>query len=182
MNDLVALAGVLMLWIVYKIIAIKARARLRRDREAAALEEILSFEALLREEIALWGGGDVHVSWSVGDSVLHVTFDLGSDRFTVTGTGSGKADALASILTRLSVERTLRGRRTDEAEASPVRDGTDVPDWWQVLGLGPDADLDAAERAYRKLAKAHHPDRGGDTELMGRINVARDEARSRLGG
>lgn len=49
--------------------------------------------------------------------------------------------------------------------------------WWQVLGLsGPNASREEIERAYRRLAGAHHPDReGGDTEQMARINRARDQ-------
>jgi hypothetical protein len=47
---------------------------------------------------------------------------------------------------------------------------------WQVLGL-PDshATPEQIEDAYRKLASEHHPDRGGDTHKMARINAARDE-------
>lgn len=47
--------------------------------------------------------------------------------------------------------------------------------WWQVLELtGPDASPSTIEDAHRRLAMKHHPDRGGDTEKMARINRARD--------
>lgn len=35
---------------------------------------------------------------------------------------------------------------------------------------------DDIEKAYRRLASAHHPDRGGDAARMVAINRARDEA------
>jgi DnaJ-domain-containing protein 1 len=49
--------------------------------------------------------------------------------------------------------------------------------WFQVLGVSANASEDEIDRAYRRLASAHHPDRndeGGD--VMGRINRARDQA------
>lgn len=46
---------------------------------------------------------------------------------------------------------------------------------WQTLGL-PDSHptREQIEDAHRRLAMKHHPDRGGDSETMGRINAARD--------
>lgn len=45
---------------------------------------------------------------------------------------------------------------------------------WQVLGVKHDATTADIETAYRRLASEHHPDRGGDTGQMARINGARD--------
>ena len=45
---------------------------------------------------------------------------------------------------------------------------------FQVLGVGANASRDEIEDAYRKLAAKHHPDRGGDSDQMARINAARD--------
>jgi hypothetical protein len=46
---------------------------------------------------------------------------------------------------------------------------------WQVLGLDTSTPIpDQVEAAYRRLASEHHPDRGGDTHRMARINAARD--------
>lgn len=45
-------------------------------------------------------------------------------------------------------------------------------DWWLVLGVRADADPGAVKDAYRSLLMAHHPDRGGDSELMAKINRA----------
>jgi len=46
-------------------------------------------------------------------------------------------------------------------------------DPYQVLGVGKDADADAIKKAYRKLARTHHPDRtGGDDTKFKEINAA----------
>jgi hypothetical protein len=41
-----------------------------------------------------------------------------------------------------------------------------------LLGLDPDASPQAIKRAYRHLAKAHHPDLGGDAEAFHRVEAA----------
>jgi hypothetical protein len=50
-------------------------------------------------------------------------------------------------------------------------------EWWLVLGVGRDASEDEVDTAYRRLAREHHPDVGGDTNHMARLNAARDAAR-----
>lgn len=45
---------------------------------------------------------------------------------------------------------------------------------WQVLGVSMQASTDEIDRAYRRLASDNHPDRGGDSGRMARINWARD--------
>jgi hypothetical protein len=49
-----------------------------------------------------------------------------------------------------------------------------------VLGVSPNASRAEIDRAYRKLAAKHHPDKGGDTAYMQKINKARDEAVTNL--
>lgn len=46
---------------------------------------------------------------------------------------------------------------------------------FQVLGVGANASKDEIDRAYKRLAAEHHPDRGGDSQTMARINAARDQ-------
>lgn len=55
------------------------------------------------------------------------------------------------------------------------------PPWRETLGLSESATLDQAEEAFRKLAGEHHPDRGGETERMARLNAAIERARRELG-
>ncbi len=51
-------------------------------------------------------------------------------------------------------------------------------DWRAALGFP--ATLADAEKNYRELARAAHPDAGGSTEAMARLNAARDRARKEL--
>ncbi len=51
--------------------------------------------------------------------------------------------------------------------------GTDP---FATLGLGPDATSEEIRTARRRLAKANHPDQGGDQGAMQRINEAADAA------
>lgn len=41
-----------------------------------------------------------------------------------------------------------------------------MTDLYATLGVARDADRDTIKRAYRKAAKAHHPDTGGDTDAF----------------
>lgn len=43
----------------------------------------------------------------------------------------------------------------------------------EVLGLADPVDEPSIRRRYRQLAQRHHPDRGGDTATLQRINAAR---------
>ncbi|HEX6731315.1 MAG TPA: J domain-containing protein [Pyrinomonadaceae bacterium] len=44
--------------------------------------------------------------------------------------------------------------------------------YYSILGAEETASQDEIERLYKRLAKQHHPDRGGDTEEMKAINEA----------
>lgn len=54
--------------------------------------------------------------------------------------------------------------------------------WFQVLGVPSTASREVIDNAYRVLAMEHHPDRGGDSSQMARINYARDRGYEQLGG
>jgi DnaJ family protein C protein 3 len=47
-------------------------------------------------------------------------------------------------------------------------------DYYKVLGVARDADEKTLKKAYRKLAREHHPDKGGSPEKMAQINEAFD--------
>lgn len=52
--------------------------------------------------------------------------------------------------------------------------------WWETLRLFPEATLEEAEEAYRRLAKIHHPDAGGNADKMAALNKAIETARREL--
>lgn len=45
---------------------------------------------------------------------------------------------------------------------------------YQVLGVDPSADAETIKAAYRRLAKAHHPDAGGDAARFAEATLAYD--------
>lgn len=47
---------------------------------------------------------------------------------------------------------------------------------WEILGLRRGSSADAINAAYRELARAAHPDRGGSDAAMSELNAARDAA------
>jgi hypothetical protein len=53
-------------------------------------------------------------------------------------------------------------------------------DHWAVLGLLRGTPRDAIDARYRSLARAHHPDRGGDPAVMAAINAAYHRASSEV--
>lgn len=53
-------------------------------------------------------------------------------------------------------------------------------EWWRILDLAPDATLDDVEDAFRRKAREHHPDRGGNVDTMARLTEAREAARRAL--
>lgn len=54
--------------------------------------------------------------------------------------------------------------------------------WRDVLGVGPQDSIEAAETAYRASARTAHPDKpGGSAEAMARLNAAIASARREIG-
>ena len=47
-----------------------------------------------------------------------------------------------------------------------------TPDYYKTLGVPRDADADTIKKAFRKLARKHHPDAGGDETKFKEINEA----------
>lgn len=69
----------------------------------------------------------------------------------------------------LNALRVVRGQEPLDAPP-PSRADLDVS--FRLLGIAPSASLEEVERAYRKKAKLHHPDLGGDDDAMRALNEA----------
>lgn len=65
--------------------------------------------------------------------------------------------------------RELRGERFDDPPPSAPADA-DLS--FRLLGLSPSATWEEVEKAYRRKAKIHHPDHGGDEDTMRALNEA----------
>jgi len=48
--------------------------------------------------------------------------------------------------------------------------------WWQILEVMPQASKAEIEAAFKRLARARHPDAGGSDAMMAELNAARDQA------
>lgn len=55
--------------------------------------------------------------------------------------------------------------------------GSAPREWWNILGVAPDASLEAINAAYRVMAVVRHPDQGGSDLAMAELNAARDAGR-----
>lgn len=72
-----------------------------------------------------------------------------------------------------TMEQAFAGYQALPAQAASwftVLEFTDPPKTWDVI-----------ESRYKSLARVHHPDAGGNTETMAKINAAYDTARSEFG-
>ncbi len=76
----------------------------------------------------------------------------------------------AGVFRAVSLAEQYYGEVEDIAAATAGRPVTAAPH--AVLHLLPDAPADLVPVVYRHLAKVNHPDRGGDTREMQRINEA----------
>ncbi len=108
---------------------------------------------------------------------------LACDRYT---TVAGNIAAIAAHIEALrAIERYGVGT-LDQAFAGYTALPSRVDDaiaWWDVLRIERSkATPETVAAAFRALALTHHPDRGGNTELMTKITLARDAALRELRG
>ncbi|HOK08199.1 MAG TPA: J domain-containing protein [Candidatus Hydrogenedens sp.] len=73
--------------------------------------------------------------------------------------------------------REFRGDYSDRENEKPKNKNTTVSPQnieisYRLLGVSPSSPWDEIESAYRKKAKLHHPDLGGDEDTMKALNEA----------
>lgn len=68
--------------------------------------------------------------------------------------------------------RELRGDYVPPEDPPRRNSGANGDVYYRLLGISPSASWDEIERAYRKKAKVHHPDHGGDEDAMRALNEA----------
>ncbi|MGI6461367.1 MAG: J domain-containing protein [Candidatus Hydrogenedentales bacterium] len=78
--------------------------------------------------------------------------------------------------------RELRGERVDDPPSSNAHQShhqtrapaspRDLDLCYKMLGISPSAPWEEVEKAYRRKAKIHHPDHGGDEDAMRALNEA----------
>ena len=73
------------------------------------------------------------------------------------------ADAVCALCSRSLRERPIRSQRTSLGrQPNTRRVNMPTKDYYDILGVGRDATGDEIKRAYRKLAREHHPDVADD--------------------
>jgi len=79
-------------------------------------------------------------------------------------------DTEASLENLMAGFRVLKSRQTLLALPDPSTKSA-----WDVLSVSRDATVDEINKAYKRLATIHHPDKGGDKNVMAQINQAKTE-------
>ena len=96
-------------------------------------------------------------------------------------------EALLELHAHAAAERAFRERSQQRArDQQRAQQRARESEWWYVLGVNPDAGLDEARTAFRRLVKVHHPLAAtGEThhvERFTRINEAWERAQSVIKG
>lgn len=122
---------------------------------------------------------------AIADTGVAVYFDLdGQQRCLPCDKWKLIQDNLHAIELTISALRGLSRWGAKEIVAAAFQGfqalpaGTSSGSWWQTLEVQSTASELEIEGAYRKLAKLHHPDVGGDPMTFHRINDAYRQAKS----
>ena len=62
--------------------------------------------------------------------------------------------------------------RVQETKVTEVERMASTPDYYKTLGVPRTATADEIKKAFRKLARKHHPDAGGDEAKFKELNEA----------
>jgi hypothetical protein len=151
----------------------------------------------LRNVIEKMGATSLHINQDIFQGTAEIVFDRGGRRYVFRcDKYDDPLDNLrAAQLTITYLWRALEeyGVTSEEQavdrsfaqfflgfEAAPddtvLLLGSGRDEWWEILGVDPDADRQTVVNAYRALAKIHHPDAGGNPEDFKRLREAYERA------
>jgi DnaJ-domain-containing protein 1 len=151
----------------------------------------------LRRVIEQMGATSLHVSQDIFQGTAEIIFDRGGRRyvFRCDKYGDPLDNLRAAQLTITYLWRALEEYGVTSEEQALERSfaqfflgfeavpddtvlllGSGRDEWWEILGVDPNADRQAVVNAYRALAKIHHPDTGGDPGDFKRLREAYDQA------
>ena len=140
----------------------------------------------------------IAVYFFVGDKPYVMACDAWQypkDNLRSIGVAIGHIRSTERIVAPYYLERLLAGFLIVEEEQPSTSHDNAHPDisqphhwpqspnpqkWWEILNLSPSAGVSEIESAYRSLARANHPDRGGDANKMHLLNQAVAHARQGL--
>jgi hypothetical protein len=116
------------------------------------------------------------------DRAVTVTFTAGKhvNRIVTVDRFERPVDNLWALAVGLDDIRMneIRGLDTIAEQVYQALPAPRSRDPWEVLGLRPDADLDAIEAVYRTKAKRLHPDAGGNAEAFRELNEAYERVKA----
>lgn len=84
----------------------------------------------------------------------------------------GVTDLLVLLYRQMNPQPPVIEVKTERTQSAGVPSGP-----YAVLHLASDAPLEVCEAAYKALTRKHHPDLGGDTATMQRLNAAIEQIR-----
>jgi hypothetical protein len=179
----------------------RQRGTFTHDKKAIKIPEAAE---RLEQEVQRLGGGYLVISTNIrptitgrpsanqgepADPGVAVYFRLGNDPIVLAcDTYDTVAQNLAGLAQHIEATRRIERYGVQSAKETLQAFSALPPppgkrDWREVLGLQQHRAVgrDTVEEAWRYLAKAHHPDKGGDPAKMAEINAARDEALKEIG-
>ena len=151
------------------------------DRLEAELEKLGAKAAILSTNRPRRLNGMISAAGAEpGDPGVAVYFKLkGRDTVLACDTWTRVADNANAIAKHIEAIRGMDrwGVGTVEQVFTGYQALPAPEQWWQVLDVAQSATPTEINDAYRRLAASAHPDAGGSTAAMARLNAARDAAR-----